>query len=136
MGNLQINIWAVLVAAFCSFLIGGVWYSPIMFAKTWMRENGLNDEALRKGNPALIFGGSFVTALVMAFNLAAFLGDEATDWVWGLTAGALAGIGWVAMAIGMIYLFERKSLKLFFINAGYQVINLMVMGLIIGLWRP
>jgi hypothetical protein len=37
----QVNFLAVFVAALSSFVIGGVWYSPIMFAKPWMEENGL-----------------------------------------------------------------------------------------------
>ena len=35
-----INIWAVLVAAVCSFLLGGLWYSPVLFHKLWNREAG------------------------------------------------------------------------------------------------
>ena len=81
-----------------------------------------------------IFGGSFVLEFVMAFNLAAFLGDTA-DLIWGITAGALAGVGWVAASTGVTYLFERKSMKLFLINAGYHVIVFVVMGVILGVWK-
>ena len=107
----HINYLAVLVAALSSFVIGGVWFSPIMFANAWMRENGFTEEEMKNSNMAKIFGGSFVLALIIAFNLAAFLGPEA-NLIWGMTAGALAGIGWVAAALGIIYLFERRSLKL------------------------
>jgi hypothetical protein len=113
----SINYLAVLAAALSSFIIGGVWYSPIMFAKPWMRENGFSEAEMKNANMARIFGFSFILSLIIAFNLAAFL-DSTPDLVWGMTAGALAGIGWVAAALGIIYLFERKSLKLFFINAG------------------
>lgn len=106
----SLNLLAILVAALTSFVIGGLWYSPILFGKAWMQENGLTDDEL-KGKMGLIFGTTFVLALIIAFNLAAFLGPEAT-FSWGLTAGALAGIGWVAAAIGILYLFERKSMRL------------------------
>jgi hypothetical protein len=53
----------------------------------------------------------------------------------GATTGFLIGLLFVAMAMGITYLFERKSLKLFFINAGYQIITFTVIGLILGLWR-
>lgn len=130
----HINYLAVFVAALSSFLIGGAWYSPVMFAKGWMHENNLTDDDMKNANMAKIFGGSFILALIIAFNLAAFLGPEA-NLVWGITAGALAGIGWVAAALGIIYLFERKSLKLFFINAGYQAVTFIVMGGILGVWK-
>ena len=130
----HINYLAVFVAALSSFLIGGAWYSPILFANAWMRENGFSEEEMKNANMAKIFGGSFVLALIIAFNLAAFLGPEA-NLIWGMTAGALAGIGWVAAALGIIYLFERKSLKLFFINAGYQAVAFVIMGGILGIWK-
>jgi hypothetical protein len=49
--------------------------------------------------------------------------------------GFLAGFGCVATFIGTHYLFERRSLKLFLINAGYSIVALTIMGLIIGAWR-
>jgi hypothetical protein len=53
----------------------------------------------------------------------------------GAFYGFLAGFGWVATFIGTHYLFERRSLKLFLINAGYSIVALTIMGLIIGAWR-
>ncbi len=128
-----LNFFAVLVAALSSFVIGGLWYSPILFGKAWMAENGFKDDDLQ-GGMGRTFGLSFVLSLIIAFNLAAFLGSEAT-FSWGLTAGALAGIGWVATAIGITYLFERKSMRLFLINAGYHAVTFTIMGGILGLWR-
>lgn len=134
MEAISINPWAVLVAALSTFLIGGVWYSPILFVRPWMAAAGLSAQDVEGGNPAKIFGGSFVLALVMAANLAAFLSGP-PNLVWGMTAGALAGVGWVAPALGVIYLFERRPLKLFLINAGYQAVSFVVMGGIIGVWK-
>lgn len=130
----QINYLAVIVAAVSAFVIGGIWYSPILFAKSWMMENGFTEESLKKGNQAMIFGGSFILELIIAFNLAAFLQGPA-DLAWGITAGALAGVGWVAFSIGVTYLFERKSMKLFLINAGYHAVTFMIMGGILGIWK-
>ena len=129
-----LNYWAVLVSALSTFLIGGIWYSPAVFGKTWMRENGFTEEELKKGNMAKIFGLSFVLGLVAAINLAMFLGDQ-MDAAMGAFYGFLAGFGWVAMFIGTHYLFERKSFKLFLINAGYSIVALTIMGLIIGAWK-
>ena len=77
---------------------------------------------------------AFVLGLVSAVNLAMFLGEEA-DMSSGAFYGFLAGFGWVATFVGTHYLFERKSFKLFLINAGYSVVALTIMGLIIGAWR-
>jgi Protein of unknown function (DUF1761) len=127
----EINHLAVLVAALSSFLIGGVWYSPLLFAGSWAAMNGLSDETLKQGNMLKIFGGAFFLALVMAYNLAAFLGPRPTV-AFGVGAGVAAGLGWVAAALGVTYLFERKPWKLFAINAGYHVVAFALMGVILG----
>jgi hypothetical protein len=130
----QINYAAVVVAALSSFVIGGIWYSPLLFSKLWMKEAHVEEETARNSNKVKIFGISFILTLIISFNLAAFLGPDA-GLVWGITAGALAGIGWVAASLGIIYLFEMKSLKLFLINAGYLAIMFIVAGGIIGAWQ-
>jgi uncharacterized protein YneF (UPF0154 family) len=130
----QINYLAVLVAALSAFIIGGLWYSPLLFANVWMREARISEETIKQANMVKIFGLSFILSLIISFNLAAFLGPD-SDLIWGITAGALAGVGWVATSLGIIYLFERKSLKLFLINAGYLAISFIISGAIIGAWH-
>lgn len=133
--NITINFLAVLAATVSTFLLGGIWYAPGVFGRAWMRECGFTEESLKqKGGMGRIFGGSFVLALVMALNLAAFLGDKATLG-FGVFAGAAAGFGWVALAFGITYLFERRSLRLFFINAGYHAVAFTMMGAILGAWH-
>ena len=130
----NINYIAVAAAALGAFLIGGIWYSPVLFGGVWMRETALTDEELRRRNIGLVFGSSFVLSLVIAFNLAAFLAGP-PNLVWGMTAGALAGIGWVATAMGITYLFEKRSMKLFLVNAGYHAVTFIMMGGILGVWK-
>jgi hypothetical protein len=130
----QLNIWAVLVAALSTFLIGGLWYSPAVFGKAWMRENNLTEEELKKTNSAKIFIVAFILAIIAAINLAMFMGPEDKPEM-GALWGFLAGFGWVATFVGTHYLFERKSFKLFLINAGYSVVALTLMGVIIAAWK-
>jgi len=130
-----LNWLAVIVAALSNFLIGGLWYSPILFGKVWMIENNFTDDNLKKGNMPKIFGFTFLFSIVMAFNLAMFLNDANTTTSWGAIAGFLAGFGWVAMSIFTIGQFERRSTKYMLIHGGYVTISFIVMGLIIGLWR-
>lgn len=130
----EINYWAVLVAALATFAIGSIWYSPVLFAKAWMKELGLTVENMGKPNMLKTFGGSFLLMLVMSFNLAAFYGGK-LDWQEGMIYGALTGIGWVAAAIGINFLFEQRSFKIWLINAGYMAISFTVMGAILGAWH-
>lgn len=134
MDAVQFNYPAVIVAALLSFVIGGVWYSPILFAKAWMAEAGITEERAKQAKLGRVFGLSAIASLVMAFNLAAFIGAKASL-SFGLFAGFATGLGWVAMSLGVIYLFEQRSLKLWLINSGYQVVAYTVMGGVIGAWR-
>ena len=128
-----INYWAVIVSALTAFVIGGLWYS-LLFEKSWMKENNFDEEALKKGNMGMIFGGAFIFSLIISFVLALFLGPDRNAMI-GASAGFMAGLFWVAAAMGITYLFERKSLKLFLINASYHVVTFTLMGFILGIWR-
>jgi hypothetical protein len=132
--DIQLNYFAVIVAALSTFLIGGLWYSPAVFGKAWMRENNLTEEGLKKSSMIKVFGLAFLLALVAAINLAMFLGPESNP-AMGALWGFAAGFGWVAMFVGTHYLFERKSFTLFLINAGYSVVALTVMGMILAAWK-
>ena len=130
----QLNHLAVIAATFASFILGGLWYGPL-FGASWMRENGFTEESLAKGNMARIFGWAFLWTLVMAYNLAAFLGDPAITLGKAVLYGALTGFGWIAMGLFVVGLFERRSVKLMLINGAYMTVALTMMGAIIGAWR-
>lgn len=134
MNAANVNWLGAVVAASATFLIGGLWYSPVMFARPWMAANGLTEDDLKAGL-GRVFGGAFALQLVGALNLAFFLAGGRPDVAWGMIAGALAGVGWVATSLGTTYLFERKPLRLFCINAGYHAVSFVVMGAILGAWK-
>ncbi len=63
------NLIALLAAAVVPMLIGFFWYGPILFQNIWMKESGMTEEKMKKGNMALIFGLSFICSLLIAFFL-------------------------------------------------------------------
>ena len=128
----SVNVLAVLVATLSGFVIGGTWYGPL-FGKPWMAASGMTKEKGAQGNMALTYGLAFVLNAIAAMGLALLL-DADHGVLHGVHAGIAASLFFVVPALGVIYLFERRPLKLFFINAGYQVVNFTVMGAILGLW--
>jgi len=120
-----------LVATISAFILGGLWYSPILFAKAWQREAGLSDEQLQAANKARIFGLGFLLCLVSAIAFSMVIGPDHT-FGFALHAGAGIGIFWVATSFGVNYLFELKSLKLWLINAGYHALQFTLYGLVFG----
>jgi len=129
-----LNIWAILVAAISAFVLGGLWYSRAIFGKAWQRANGFG-ETPPDTNMGKVFGISFILTLIMSINLAIFLNTPATTTAFGAAAGFAAGFGWVAMGMGIVSLFERRSWSYVFINGGYLTVALTMMGAILGAWR-
>lgn len=129
---MEINYLAVALAALSAFFLGFLWYT-VIFAKAWQAEIGMKNANGKVQTPNLgkLLIGSLILEIFMAFNLAAFIGTDA-DWVFGLSAGLAAGLGWVGLAFGVNYMFEGKSFKLWLINAGYNTVVFAVMGSIIG----
>ena len=134
MNMATLNWWAILAAAVSAFLVGGLWYSPVLFGRLWKTANGFGPDEPPAATPK-IFALSFVLSLAMAFNLAMFLNDPKTNLAWGATAGFLAGFGWVFMGIGVVALFERRPWSYVIVNGGYVTIALVLMGAILGGWR-
>lgn len=128
----SVNWLAVIVAALAGFAVGGLWYGPL-FGKAWMQEVGMTDEKMKSANMGKIYGGALLLNLVAAFSLSMFIGKG--DMNFGVFAGFMTGLTFVAMALGVTYLFEQRSLKLWLINAGYQTVIFTVMGAILGAWH-
>ena len=127
----NLNWLAVIAASVSAFVLGGLWYSPLLFSKRWMKETGISEEQTKKANMTRIFSLAFVLAFSAAFFLAMFIGPGAGA-VFGALAGFMAGFGWAFTYIGIIYLFESRTLAHFLINSGYSIFSLTIMGLIIG----
>jgi len=126
---MEINYLAAFVASLTGPVLGTLWYS-VLFAKSWQHLSGVSEQVMKKNMPKLAFF-SYLLTLFMSINLAAFIGKDQSP-LFGLIAGFAAGFGWVAISIGINYLFEQKPLKLYLINAGYFTVLLSIMGLIIG----
>lgn len=130
----NLNWASIVVAAVSAFALGALWYSPLLFSKRWMKESGVTKEDAENANMLKTFGLSFILSLVASFFLAMFVGAGAGAG-FGALAGFMAGLGWVFTFMGIIYLFEQKSLALFLINSLYSVAALTLMGFIIGIWQ-
>ena len=130
----HVNLIAVLLCGVASLLLGGLWYSPMLFAGAWQRAAGLSDEQAKSGNMALIFGGAFVLSLIAAYVFGMFLGDT-MPLAGAVGAGFAAGLCWVAASFGINYLFERRPLGLWLINGGYHTLQFTLFGLILGLMQ-
>jgi len=50
---MEMNVYAILVAAIVPMVLGFIWYNPILFGNVWMRESGITEEKMKSGNMAV-----------------------------------------------------------------------------------
>jgi hypothetical protein len=134
------NIWAILVAAAAAQVIGGLWYSPMLFAKVWMREAGLTESQIKASPSKLPFlvaiGAGLVLAIALALLHLALKEQSFGGSLWaGIWVGVVTGAGISAASSAPHYAFTGKSRLLFLIDQGQTLANCVVMSLIIALWR-
>ena len=125
------SLVAVVAAAASMFVLGGLWYSPLLFVKAWQRLAGLRDEELAARRTWLVFAISAAVALIAAATLGLFIGADGGV-AFGVAAGAAAGFAWVAAGMAITYLFERRPLALWLIDGGYHALAFTLMGALIG----
>ena len=135
MNILDVNWIAVIVAAATGFMVGGIWYGPIM-GKKWLGAVGLTEEDIKGGSMGKIYGGAFAFSLLASWTLAHTFSTYMLDLsmtVKVLTASGVA-LGFIIPAIGTNYLFSQKSKALFFIDAAYWLLFYVAMGIVHGLF--
>lgn len=129
----DINFLAVVVSALAAMAIGMLWYSPALFAKPWMKAVGKKSEDLGGSNTGYAF--SAMTALVTAYILAHIIDyTGSVTLLQGLVTGFWIWLAFVAPAIGVDIVYSARPRELFYINAGYHLAYLLVMGAILSVW--
>lgn len=137
MPPVEINYLAVVAAAVLSMVIGFLWYGPNLFGKQWMKLMGYTKESMEKAKEGMgkTYAISFFGALVMAYVLSHIIDyAQATSMVSGMQAGFWSWLGFVAPVQMTEALFGNKKWNLYYINTGYQLASLLVMGAVLAVW--
>ena len=142
--SIPINYLAVLVAAISNMVIGFLWYGPL-FGKPWSRLMGWGEmtperqkEMQKKMMPgyAITFVGALLMAYVMAHSMVfAMEYLKITGIAAGLQGGFWNWLGFIVPVTVGVVIWENKPWKLWAINAGYYLVVLLIMGIILALWR-
>ncbi|TDY13550.1 DUF1761 domain-containing protein [Meridianimaribacter flavus] len=160
---MEINFLALLAAAVSALIIGAIWYNPKVFGTAWMKAADMTEEKMQGANMAKIFILAFIFAFLLAFALQfitihqtgalgmvggdpslakpsfeAFMADYGTafrTFKHGALHGTIAGFFIALPILGTNALFERKGAKYIFINAGYWIVTMAIMGGIVCGWQ-
>jgi len=133
---MTINWLGVLVAAGVGFILGGLWYSPMLFAKAWMEENGYTEEYIQQnGHPAKAMVIAFITVLIQATILAFMLSQLGiTSVLVAAKISLIIGVFIVGLSYYSDAQFNMKSTRLVLIEAGFRATCITLMGVILALF--
>ena len=134
----HVNYLAVVVAAVVVFILGWLWYSPLLFYKPWMRARGLDPAAAMAGAkmPVGKLAVELLRCLVLAFivaHVAAALG--VIDSFGAVHLGLFLWIGFPVVLLTGSVLWDNVPVKVAAIHAGDWLVKLLVIPLIVSLWR-
>ena len=138
MPQVHINYIAVVVSAVAAFAIGGLWYSPLLFAKQWVKAHGFTEEQVKEMQTGAgkAYAISILCQLLIALAIAVLIHYIHLErCVQGLKLAVLIWGGF-AFPLGlMATMFTGKKIGVFCIDTGYQLVYLLLMGSIITVWR-
>jgi hypothetical protein len=124
----SINFIAVAAGTIIAFALGLIWCAPPVFGRTWQKHTGITDAQMKDGRGHLRIGPAVVLTFVMGLMLDVIMPAETLNWDDGAVMGLLTGLGLVAPAIAIHYIFSKRSVHLYLIDAGYSVFSLLIMG--------
>jgi hypothetical protein len=140
--DVQVNMWAVLLAALSSMVVGSLWYMPATFGEAWQRLSKvkIDRNKMTPGMMTWMYGSVFVASLLTAYILAhvtylanqffgnTFFNDaiQTAFWLW---------LGFTAARIYVHDTFEMRRKKLTLLNASHELVTVLVIADIIGLLK-
>ena len=131
----DLNWLAVVVSAVAFYALGAVWYS-LLFGKAWAAELGIDLENPPEVNMVKTMGGTLVLELIAAVVVGLLMAQMGGEGVMiGIHTGLLLGLGIASVMMGVNYLHEQRSLKLWLINAAHITIGFALVGAIQGAWQ-
>jgi len=134
MADGQANYLAIVVVAIINNILGAIWYSSMIFGKAWAKACKI--EMGKKKAGAKHFLGGFLMSLVMAVVVACFVIKlDMTMASEGVKLGFLLWLGFIATSQFCGVIWAKKPLKVYFIDAGFYLASLLIMGAILATWR-
>lgn len=134
-----LNYKAIVVATVGAYIIGALWYSPVLFEDAWMNAHGYDRaqvDAILEGLVPVGFISSFlayaVTCVVTALLCQATGVESAKG---GAAIGFALWLGYAASLGLMLNLFSANGLAVWLIDSTFQLVFLVGIGAVLGVWR-
>jgi len=134
----HVNYIAVLVATIVVFVLGWLWYSPLLFYKPWMRARGIDPAVAMAGAkmPTGKLAIELVRCFVLAYIVAHFVAALGINsWFIAVHFGLLLWIGFPVILLTGSILWDNVPVKVAAIHAGDWLVKLLVIPIIVTVWQ-
>src|SRR5262249_15129270 len=135
----EVNYLAVLSCGVLMFILGGLWYSPLLFAKRWMALMGMTEADIKAASSKsmpLQYLAVFICGLISSWALAVIMNHfENLSALRGGMIGAFCWLGFAGATSFGTALFSMKPKQLWLINSGYNLVAFVLAGVILAVWR-
>ena len=134
----EINYWAVILATLSSMIVGSIWYTPKVFGNYWMKTAGVTPSG--KMSDAT---GPIITTLLVSFVTAWVLAGASTiawhfyggSFFWGaIVTAVVLWAGFTAARFITHDAFDKRPSGLTMLNIAHELVTILVMAIIIGVW--
>lgn len=127
----------IVVAGIAYFAVGAVWYAPPVFGKYWAAQHKIEMTEESKKRVPMLMVSTLLLGILMSMGMAIALHAMQAPGTCmnGIKTGLFLGGAFSALPIGINYLYFNKPFKLWVIDAGYHVVGLTLMGIILSVWH-
>jgi hypothetical protein len=138
----EINYFAVLIATVLSMGLGALWYSPVLFLKPWARLARIDTDRDAAGGSVIIpmmvsLVVTFLTAWVLAGSVAIAWNFYGGGYLVSAVVTALTlWAGFTAARVITHDVFEGRPSQLSALTVSFELVSVLLMALMIGLWPP
>lgn len=127
----DVSLAGIVLATVANVVIGSIWYSPMAFGNLWMRLVNKKKEEIKGAGKSMVLAviANFIQAYFLALFIKSYGANSITE---GAMLGALLWVGFIATSSSMEYIFEKRKPGLYILGNGYQLVSMIVMGMILA----
>lgn len=131
----HINLLAIFVSSVIVFLLGALWYSPLLFGKIWIKRIGKSEEEIKRNSGASSYVFTFILWIIVIYVLATVMNiTGAISVSGGIYISVLCWIGFTGATSLIHHTFAGRSNSIWLIDSGYTLLSFIISGFILSVW--
>jgi hypothetical protein len=135
----DVNWLAIVVSGVAYWLLGALWYSPVLLGNAWMRASGIEQSDTEGGPGPVIYLAPLIGYLVSAIATGMLaVATHSTTFADGIVLGLVVGIGYTTVITAISAVFSPKmpaAATWFWITASFNLLGLLITGVLVSVWN-